>query len=67
MKSKFFSASNLWRRGRADAWSHRSILALLRQAGYAEEVKDRGEWQSFRMNTFVNRAQPLMKKGVSYQ
>ncbi|KAI5833032.1 hypothetical protein K523DRAFT_296881 [Schizophyllum commune Tattone D] len=38
------------------------ILALLRQAGYAEEVKDWGEWQSFRMNTFVNRAQPLMKK-----
>ncbi|KAL1699636.1 hypothetical protein EV121DRAFT_264953 [Schizophyllum commune] len=32
------------------------ILALLRQAGYAEE------WQSFRMNTFVNRAQPLMEK-----
>ncbi|KAI5900854.1 uncharacterized protein SCHCODRAFT_02559889 [Schizophyllum commune H4-8] len=38
------------------------ILALLRQAGYAEEVKDWGEWQSFRMHTFVNRAQPLMKK-----
>ncbi|KAL1677731.1 hypothetical protein EV122DRAFT_265431, partial [Schizophyllum commune] len=38
------------------------ILALLRQAAYAEEVKDWGEWQSFRMNTLVNRAQPLMKK-----
>ncbi|KAL1677716.1 hypothetical protein EV122DRAFT_278856 [Schizophyllum commune] len=38
------------------------ILMMLKRAGYAEEVKDWGEWQSFRLNAFVNKAQPLMKK-----